>query len=68
MVLRERHHPACQVSQVKDYLASIGAKGGKAGTGKAKKRTKAQYQAMAKKSAAVRKAKRSTSSGDVSKK
>ena len=29
-------------SQISKYLASIGARGGKAGTGKAKARTKAQ--------------------------
>lgn len=33
---------------VKQYLASIGARGGKAGTGKAKARTKAQARAAAK--------------------
>lgn len=32
---------------VKQYLASIGARGGKAGTGKAKARTKAQASAAA---------------------
>lgn len=34
--------------QVKQYLASIGARGGKAGTGKAKARTKSQARAAAK--------------------
>ncbi len=43
---------------VKDYLASIGKKGGEAGTGKAKRRAREQYQAMAAKSAQVRKAKK----------
>lgn len=33
---------------IKKYLASIGARGGKAGTGKAKARTKAQARAAAK--------------------
>ena len=40
--------------QVKAYLASIGSRGGKAGTGKAKARTKAQ----ARKAALARWAKR----------
>jgi hypothetical protein len=43
--------------KIKDYLASIGKKGGKAGTGKTKRRTPEQYRGMAKKSAQVRKAK-----------
>ena len=34
--------------QVKQYLASIGARGGKAGTGKSKARTKSQARAAAK--------------------
>lgn len=50
-----------------DYLASIGKKGGEAGTGKAKRRTREQYQEMARKSAQVRKA-RAASSGTGSKK
>lgn len=33
--------------EAKKYLASIGSKGGKAGTGKAKARTKAQARAAA---------------------
>lgn len=49
--------------KVKDYLASIGKKGGEAGTGKAKRRSPEQYRAMAKKSAQVRKAKRNADSG-----
>jgi hypothetical protein len=56
------------VSEVTKYLASIGKKGGEAGTGKAKRRTKEQYREMAKKSAQVRKAKRNTDSGNGSKK
>ena len=36
------------MNAVKQYLASIGAKGGKAGRGKAKARTKAQARAAAK--------------------
>lgn len=43
------------MSQITKYLASIGKKGGEAGTGKAKRRTKEQYQEMARKSAEVRK-------------
>lgn len=40
---------------ITDYLAGIGAKGGAAGTGKAKKRgTAAHYRELAKKSAAAR--------------
>ena len=35
-------------SEISKYLASIGARGGKAGTGKAKARTKAQARAAAK--------------------
>ncbi len=50
-------------SKVKHYLASIGKKGGEAGTGKAKRRTPEQYREMAKKSAQVRKAKSATDSG-----
>jgi len=46
------------MSQITKYLASIGKKGGEAGTGKAKRRSREQYQAMAAKSAQVRKAKR----------
>lgn len=44
--------------QIKDYLAAIGRRGGQAGTGKAKRRSKAQYKAMAKRSAEVRRTKR----------
>ena len=51
------------MSEVKKYLASIGAKGGKAGTGKAKRRTKKQYQEMAAKSAQVRKRRATDSAG-----
>jgi hypothetical protein len=54
--------------KVRDYLASIGAKGGKAGTGKAKRRSKAQYVEMAKKSAATRKAKSTADSAGESRK
>lgn len=36
------------MNAVKQYLAAIGARGGKAGTGKAKARTKAQARAAAK--------------------
>jgi hypothetical protein len=43
--------------RVKDYLASIGKRGGEAGKGKAKRRSPEQYKAMAAKSAKVRKAK-----------
>ena len=43
------------MSQITKYLASIGKKGGEAGTGKAKRRTREQYQEMARKSAQVRK-------------
>jgi hypothetical protein len=49
--------------KITDYLASIGKKGGEAGTGKAKRRTTEQYREMAKKSAQVRKAKRASDSG-----
>jgi hypothetical protein len=45
-------------SAVTEYLASIGSKGGKAGTGKAKRRSKKQYREMALKSAAAKRAKR----------
>lgn len=34
-------------SEITNYLASIGARGGKAGTGKSKARTKAQARAAA---------------------
>lgn len=44
--------------RIKDYLATIGKKGGEAGTGKAKRRTRKQYQEMAAKSAEARRAKR----------
>ena len=44
------------MTDITKYLASIGKKGGEAGTGKAKRRTKAQYKAMAAKSAQVRRA------------
>jgi hypothetical protein len=40
------------------YLATIGKKGGEAGKGAAKRRTRKQYQEMARKSAEVRRAKR----------
>jgi hypothetical protein len=40
--------------QVAKYLAAIGKRGGEAGTGKAKKRSRKQYQEMARKSAEVR--------------
>lgn len=43
---------------VKDYLASIGRRGGSSGTGSKKRRTKAHYQRMAKLSHAKRKAKK----------
>lgn len=36
------------MSSISKYLASIGSKGGKAGTGKSKARTKAQARAAAK--------------------
>lgn len=36
------------MSDITKYLAAIGARGGKAGTGKAKARTKAQARAAAK--------------------
>lgn len=36
------------MSEITKYLAAIGARGGKAGTGKAKARTKAQARAAAK--------------------
>jgi hypothetical protein len=42
------------VTSVTKYLAAIGKKGGEAGTGKAKKRSRKQYQEMAAKSAAAR--------------
>ena len=51
------------MSQIAKYLASIGKRGGEAGKGKSKTRTKAQYKAMAAKSAQVRKAKSATDSG-----
>lgn len=44
--------------RIKDYLAAIGKKGGEAGTGKAKRRTRKQYREMAAKSAEARRAKR----------
>lgn len=47
-----------RLSAISDYLSRIGVQGGKAGTGKAKRRSKAQYKAMAAKSAQVRRAKR----------
>jgi hypothetical protein len=50
-----------------DYLASIGKRGGEAGTGAKKRRTREQYQEMAKKSAQVRKVKRASDSGRASK-
>jgi hypothetical protein len=54
--------------KIKDYLASIGSKGGKA-TGKAKVRGDTDYyKAISKKAAAARKAKRVTDSGTGSKK
>jgi hypothetical protein len=52
--------------KITDYLASIGKKGGEAGTGKAKRRTTEQYREMAKKSAQVRK-KRAADSGSLTK-
>ncbi len=56
-----------EVSDITKYLASIGKKGGEAGTGKAKRRAPEQYREMAKKSAQVRKAKRNADSGQVGK-
>jgi hypothetical protein len=53
--------------KIKDYLASIGSKGGKA-TGKAKVRGDADYyRAISKKAAAARKAKRTADSGRAGK-
>lgn len=45
---------------VKEYLASIGRRGGSSGTGTKKRRSKAHYQRMAKLSHAKRKAKKKT--------
>ena len=42
------------MNEVTNYLASIGKRGGEAGTGKAKRRTREQYQEMARKSAETR--------------
>jgi hypothetical protein len=54
--------------KIKDYLASIGSKGGKA-TGKSKVRGDADYyKRISKKAAAARKAKRASDSGTGSKK
>jgi len=44
--------------KVHEYLATIGKRGGEAGTGKAKRRSPEQYREMAKKSAKVRRAKK----------
>ena len=47
------------MNQIKDYLASIGKKGGEAGKGKSKVRgDAAYYQRISKKAAQARKAKR----------
>lgn len=46
------------MTKIKDYLASIGKRGGEAGTGKAKARDPEHYRKMAAKSAKVRRAKR----------
>jgi hypothetical protein len=43
---------------VKEYLASIGSRGGSSGTGAKKRRPKSHYQRMAKLSHAKRKAKK----------
>ncbi len=51
---------------VKDYLASIGSKGGKAGTGESKRRDQGDpdyYKRISAKAAKARKAKRATDSG-----
>jgi hypothetical protein len=48
--------------KIKDYLASIGKKGGEAGKGKSKTRDPEHYKAMAAKSAKARK-KRASDSG-----
>jgi len=54
--------------KIKDYLASIGSKGGKA-TGKSKVRGDADYyKRISKKAAAARKAKRNADSGSAGKK
>jgi hypothetical protein len=51
--------------KIKDYLASIGSKGGRA-TGKAKLRGDADYyKRISKKAAAARKAKRASDSGSI---
>jgi hypothetical protein len=42
---------------VRDYMAKIGARGGAKGKGKKKKRMKAQYSAMGKRSGVARKKK-----------
>lgn len=44
--------------EIKEYLASIGSKGGKSGTGQKKVRTREQYQEMALKSAETRRRKK----------
>jgi hypothetical protein len=49
------------MTKVTDYLASIGKKGGEAGTGAKKRRPREQYQEMARKSAQVRKRRASDS-------
>ena len=50
---------------IAEVFAEHGRRGGKAGTGKAKRRTKAHYRAMGLKSAAARrKAKREREKGD----
>ena len=46
------------VDTLKEHLRKAGTIGGRAGTGKAKRRSREQYQAMAAKSAQVRKAKK----------
>jgi hypothetical protein len=43
--------------KITKYLAAIGKKGGEAGTGKAKRRSREQYQEMARKSAETRRKK-----------
>lgn len=53
------------MTDITKYLASIGKRGGEAGIGKAKRRSKAQYKAMAAKSAQIRRAR--VSAGAVKK-